>query len=263
MADDRAALIQAMFAALRDGSGCEVAGEQLSGDRLRERLREWIPAEVIVMRQCPGGKSVVIAAPHVSFDNWTQYYANRLAKDLDCGEVIARNFRDDDGGTMPASIGRHIHVNRPTESSRKGAAEHETPRAHEAFADYCAALAQADGGLPLKLLIELHGHHRTSALEVATVGLSDEDAVKMQSAYKRIAEREGNVPVLAIEPLHALRFTASQAKSIGSLRPAICARALHLELPRSCREHEQARSRFRPLLAEWLGECVHVLAATA
>jgi len=252
--------MQAMFSALRAGRDLDHAGIRYSRDEMHDLLCAWIPAEIIVMRACAAGPSVVIAAPHVSFDNWTQYFANRVAADLKCGEVIARNFRDDDGGVMPISIGRHIHVNRPTESTRKGGAERQTDRARQVFEQYRVALGHAGRALPLDLLIELHGHRQHTRMEVATYGLTLDEARRCRDAYEKLREATPGLPDIAIEPLDVLQFTARQAKELGSLREENCRRALHIEIPRTCREDERARSAFRPLLADWLSFCVTELA---
>ncbi|MCB9367037.1 MAG: hypothetical protein H6506_02370 [Calditrichaeota bacterium] len=218
---------------------------------LKTALQELIPAEIIVKRVCDSGRAIVVAAPHVSFDNWTEYFANRLAFDLECGEVLARNFRDDDGGRIPVSIGRHIHVNRPTESRSRSGAEFTTERASQIFESYVHALEQAVSQRPLELLIELHGHRNHAKLDVATSGISRDCAQELKNEYQQLVQ-DSNTPELRIEPLDTLRFRARRAKSTGSLQTSVCLKALHIEIPRRCREHAQARETFRPILTEWI-----------
>ena len=43
-------------------------------EELRARLRELIPAKIEVWDNCIGSFAVVVAAPHVSFDGWTEYF---------------------------------------------------------------------------------------------------------------------------------------------------------------------------------------------
>ncbi len=261
MDGDREALMREMFAALANKVDLLTAsdGRTYPKAEMQRLLQEWIPTNVVVKRICALDEGIVVAAPHVSFDNWTEYFANRLAYDLNCGQVLAKNFRDDGGGTIPVSIGRHIHVNRPTESKRKGGVEHETPRAMAAFQKYRSALHEAGRIMPLTLLIELHGHRRHTKLEVATTGISATQAAQIKRCYAELSEVDLRLPELAIEPLDEIRFTAQGTKANGSLAPKICRVALHIEIPRYCREDEDARSRFRPVLSEWLKRSIETL----
>lgn len=261
MGSDREALKREMFAALANKVDPLIAtdGRSYSKAVMQELLQEWIPTSVVVKRECPDDAGIVVAAPHVSFDNWTEYFANRLAYDLNCGQVLAKNFRDDDGGAIPAPIGRHLHVNRPTESRRKGSAESESPRAMAAFQKYRSALHEAGRIMPLRLLIELHGHRKNSRLEVATTGFSEQKASYLKECYAKLVASDLRLPVLAIEPIDTLKLTAQNAKSKGSLTPKICHTALHIEIPRSCRENEDARTRFRPILSEWSRQVIEIV----
>jgi len=261
MDGDREALMREMFAALADKVDPLAAsdGRTYPKAEMQRLLQEWIPTSIVVKRICSLDEGIVVATPHVSFDNWTEYFANRLAFDLNCGQVLAKNFRDDDGRTIPVSIGRHIHVNRPTESKRKGGAEHETPRAIATFQKYRSALHEAGRIMPLTLLIELHGHRRHTKLEVATTGITAQQATLLKERYAQISQVDLRLPELAIEPLDELRFNALGTKANGSLAPKICHAALHIEIPRNCREDEDARSRFRPALSEWLKQSIEVL----
>lgn len=254
MGRDDQLLIDELVSALKEGRERFSARDGRIYDKsgLQLRLQELIPADIVVMRKCALASSIVVAAPHVSFDNWTQYFANRLAPDLNCGEVIARNFRDDDGGTIPVSIGRHIHVNRPTESKHRGGMEQESERALPVFREYVQALFTAGGASPIELLIELHGHHHHSSLEVATVGIDMVTAHEIKQAYLMAAEDYSDSPALLIEPLDKLKYQALRAKESGSLMPTVCKYALHIEIPRQCRENASGREQFRPLLAEWM-----------
>ncbi len=261
MDGERESLMREMFAALANKVDPLTAtdGKTYPKAEIQRLLQEWIPTTVLVKRICSLDEGIVVAAPHVSFDNWTEYFANRLAYDLNCGQVLAKNFRDDDSGAIPTSIGRHIHVNRPTESKRKGGVEHETPRAMAAFQKYRSALHEAGRIMPLTFLIELHGHRRHTKLEVATTGISAALAAKLKQTYFELSQVDLRMPEIAIEPLDELRFTAQGTKANGSLAAKICRMALHIEIPRSCRENEDARSRFRPVLSEWLRQSIEIL----
>lgn len=259
MADD--ALTRELIQALQERRDSLTArdGRLYYREDMQSRLRELIVADVVVMHKCSLPISMVIAAPHVSFDNWTQYYANRLAPALQAGEVLARNFRDEDGGKIPVSIGRHIHVNRPTESEQRGGREFATARARAAHEEYLDALFKAGGGEPLDLLIEVHGHHAHSTLEVATTGITPDEAHEMLSAYSIAKGDLLGIPELRIEPLHEIRYAARAAKESGSLRSVVSARTLHIELPRQCRDSAANRESFLPVLREWLRRCVSAI----
>lgn len=265
MGDERQTLIGEMLAALKSGDSVLTAsdGHAYTRNEMQECLAGWIPTSIEVKRLCELNHAIVVAAPHVSFDNWAEYFANRLAHDLKCGEVLAKNFRDEDGGRIPVSIGRHIHVNRPTESRKRGGKERDTERAREVFEEYRAALFAAGKNSPLELLIEIHGHRRHLKLEVATTGIDALDARLMRQAYVGLLEDNPCYPQLSIEPLDKLRFSAQRAKAEGSLGPAVCRAALHIEIPRPCRENETARSGFRPILSAWISSCIEIITVQA
>lgn len=220
-----------------------LGGQKLSHENARELLQELIPAGIEVRGTNRREIAAVAAAPHVSFDNWSEYFCNRIARRLRIGWVIAKNFRDQHVQTIPVSIGRHIHVNRPTESNGPGRSERETERAHDAYNRYLAALAEASGRneLPIDLLIELHSHHRTPDLEIASAGLTESQASELADLYELRRVKRPLLPEMKIAPLHPLRLTADAARCSGSIRTEIAKVALHIEVPREARQSEDAR----------------------
>ncbi len=219
-----------------------LGGKSMTRDEARGLLRELIPAEIQMRAVCKGTPHVVAAAPHVSFDNWSEYFCNRVARRLEIGWVVAKNFRDQHPATIPAAIGRHIHVNRPLESLCPGGAEFFSERAQTVHKDYLHALREASGSpeLPFDLLLEFHSHQRTPKLEIATVGLTREAAEQINDHYVRLQEK-AQLPELALEPLHSLRMTAEATKQTGSLRPEVARCALHIEVPREFRRGDAER----------------------
>ncbi len=219
-----------------------VGGKIVSREQAREMLRELIAAEIQVRGVCRQRIAVVAAAPHVSFDNWSEYFCNRIAQRLNLGWVVAKNFRDQDPHTIPAPIGRHLHVNRPTESFRPGGEEFSSERAQKTHDQYLAALLVASGKseFPLDLLIEFHSQMRTPRLEIATIGVDRGLAQAVADCYAE-ASAKLSLPELALEPLHSLRMTAEATKKSGSLRPEIARRALHIEIPREFRRGDLER----------------------
>jgi len=219
-----------------------IGGHIVTREQARELLQELIPAEIEMRGICRRPIAVVAAAPHVSFDNWSEYFCNRTAQRLSLGWVIAKNFRDQDPHTIPASIGRHLHVNRPTESLRPGGDEFFSERAQEAHEKYLATLLQASGkkAFPMDLLIEFHSHMRTPKLEIATVGVNQDIAREIDERYTELRAKF-SLPELALEPLRPLRMTAEMTKNIGSLRTEIARHSLHIEVPREFRRGDLER----------------------
>ena len=220
-----------------------LGGQRLSRQDARDLLQRLIPAAIEIRGVCQLPLSVVVSAPHVSFDNWAEFFCNRVARRFHTGWVVARNYRDQDPHTIPVAIGRHVHVNRPTESVRPGGAEDETDRARAVHADYLAALLQATGrpALPVDLLMEFHAHHRTPFLEIATAGVDATLARAVETTYAQARSKQPALPELRIEPLHALRLTAEATKQTGSLRTAVARCALHIEVPREARQSDETR----------------------
>jgi hypothetical protein len=220
-----------------------LGGKKLNRDEARALAQELVPASIEVRAVCMMGNGAVVTAPHVSFDNWSEFFCNRLAKHHRIGWVVAKNYRDQDPHSIPVSIGRHLHVNRPTESAGPGRGEKVSDRAQTVFDEYAQALAEASGlgKLPIPLLLEIHSHHRTPYLEIATSGVSSEFASDLVERYQRSRGKYRELPEMLIEPLHEIRMTADLTKRFGSLRPAIAAQAFHFEIPREARQSDDAR----------------------
>jgi hypothetical protein len=246
---------RALFDFLRSGElSANIAGfGHVNRAQAQQQLCELIPAEIQVRGICARKIRGVVSAPHAGFDHWSEHYCNRLAPYLQLGWVVALNYRDEDRFKIPVSIGRHVHVNRPTESAGRGQPEQRTARAEEIFAFYAQAVRSAAGGgeAPLDLLIEIHSHQRSAILEIATVGVSAEFAQTIMAAYGRLTQGHA-FPELRIEPLHALRLSAEAAKTIGILRAENVHCGLHIEIPRGLRETAPARARGVKLLSDFL-----------
>jgi len=211
-------------------------------EQAEAKLRELIPTRVRVMDRCRLPLAVVAAAPHVRYDGWSEWYCRQAARALGSGRVVARHFRDHNEYDIPTPIGRHIHVNRPTESRRPRGREVRTERAADAYRRYIAAIARAAGGeLPVDLLLEFHAHKRHSTIEIATCGIPSELAGELVEQYARQASESGTTIPLRIEPLHKLHFTARQAKRSGSLSGAVARAALHIEIPLALRRDAESR----------------------
>jgi hypothetical protein len=172
---------------------------------------------------------IVIGAPHGSYDLYTAEIVTQLAFRTGLAAVIARGFTPTESGD-----GRRINVNRPTEryvslSDR----EFETERARDTYKQFTNSVLSA-AGANLDLYIDIH-QNSGSRIEVATVGLSKEEARNIKNAYlaardQALAASKGiSVVDLAIEPLDQLEVGAWAAKTNGIL--TLANRSLHFELP--------------------------------
>jgi hypothetical protein len=240
-----------------------MGGKKISREDARVLLQDLFPTDIQVRGVCSQPMAVVAAAPHVHYDHWAEYFCNRVAKNLAIGWVVAINFRDGDSRNIPAVIGRHIHVNRPLESSAPGGMEFESDRARAVFEQYTQALRTASGrdALPLDLLIELHAHHRTPKLEVATAGIEKAQIEQLNESYSNERAKKRMLPELSIEPMHAVRLKAENTKRMGSMQSQISMRALHIEIPREARQSEEHRRLLAGTLIMVLRQHMQQLAA--
>lgn len=180
---------------------------------------------------------LLVAAPHGTFDAYTDALAIAVAGRLGAGYVVARHF-------TPHRV--RINVNRPTEGAFASCAnESRTERAEEVYGAFVGLVRRATGVRPAGLYVEIHGNSNPRTvrhLEVATVGVSDAQALAAKEAFAtllaRVRERVAAYPELEllIEPHDRLHFTASCAKKLGILASDAVARGIHIELPRAARE---------------------------
>jgi hypothetical protein len=118
--------------------------------------------------------------------------------------------------------------------------EEQSEHARSVYETYRRRVDEAAQG-PLLRYIELHGNGRQESagrVEIATVGLSREDAWRLKTQFElirdsRLADAETPRLQVWVETLDPLRYTASAAKRWGILSRT--PRALHIELPRVAR----------------------------
>src|SRR5437016_2063645 len=140
-------------------------------------------ATLKVRRGRPG---IVLGAPHGTSDKGTDIIARDLAGLTGFSLVVATGF------SHLGADGRRLNVNRPTESvpgtpARLEAESEDARRVYEAYRRHVAEAAQG----PLRLYVEVHGNaHKESAgrLEIATVGLSREDAWRLKTLFELIRD---------------------------------------------------------------------------
>ncbi|MGH7854501.1 MAG: hypothetical protein ACREP3_13740 [Candidatus Binatia bacterium] len=175
--------------------------------------------------------SVVIGAPHGSFDRHTAELVQDLSYRTSFAAVIAKGFTPTECG------GWRINVNRPTEKnypSRGPEEERGTDRAVRTYERFRETVLRAAAG-PLDLYIDIHQNSHDNNLDVATLGISRAEAEAIKKAYVEIRQQilraYDNLPKvnLAIEPIDKVTFRARVAKEQGILR--LAKRSLHFELP--------------------------------
>jgi hypothetical protein len=172
---------------------------------------------------------IVVAAPHGTFDAHTGVLVRRICSRTGLAGVVATGFTPTESGA-----GWRINVNRPTERRvNVSDREFQTERSaatYDAFRK--TVLKAAEGRLNLYVDIHQNGGQR---IEVATVGLSADEARFVKRTYRELRDRALDdrrdiaVVDLAIEPIDDLEVGAWAAKTDGILR--LAEKSLHFELP--------------------------------
>lgn len=200
-------------------------------------------------------RGIVIGAPHGSFDWYTGELVEKLSYRTSLPAVITRGFTPTECG------GWRIDVNRPTERRYPtDTIERKTERAREIYQLYLATVFRVARG-PLDLYIDIHQNSDVDDIDVATVGISREEAQAIKFAYKRIRDMvlqdfPGVAKVkLVIEPVDQVTIGAWAAKDHGILR--LAKRSLHFELPsHRVFSRDTARRAYRKILAELILQIV-------
>ena len=208
-----------------------------------------------------GRPGYVIGAPHGTTDSATDLIGLDLARRTGFSAVVVTGE-----GSLDAQ-GRRYNVNRPTESAPGDPprAEGESEGARRVYDGYDRSVAEAAQG-PLRFYVEIHGNgHQDTAgrVEIATVGLTKEDAWRLKTLLElvRDAHLRGrpDAPKLEIlvEPVDALRYSASASKSGGLLGRS--ERSLHIELPKVART--TYREAYTAMLGDFLTQSADLLAS--
>lgn len=201
---------------------------------------------------------VVIGAPHGSFDEYTAEMVKRLAYRTGIAAVIAKGFTPTEAG------GWRINVNRPTEKTFPSEGlELHSQRARRVYGAFRDLVFEASSG-DLKLYVDIHQYNTDSKIQVATVGISREEARIIKMLYDEIRDKmlahQSNVPAvgLLIEPLDEVEIGAWAAKSEGIL--GVAKKSLHFELPsQKIFITPDAREAYIRILANLLNETVPFL----
>jgi hypothetical protein len=209
-----------------------------------------------------GRPGYVIGAPHGTTDIATDLIGLELARRTGFSAVVVTG----EGSLDPQ--GRRYNVSRPTEGvpGDPPRSEAETEAARRVYEGYGRSVAEASQG-PLRFYVEVHGNgHQDTArrVEIATVGLTSEDAWRLKTLLElvRDAHLSGQPDAakldILVEPVDALRYTASASKAGGLLGRSD--RSLHIELPKVART--TYRDVYTAMLADFLTQWADLLAST-
>jgi hypothetical protein len=174
-------------------------------------------------------KGVVIAAPHGTFDEHTAGIVRQISYRTGMAAVIANGF------TPTETPGWRINVNRPSERHYPGGGiEIGSGRAKAVYDIFRETVLKASQG-ELKLHVDIHQNGTQRDIEVATIGISADEARRIKSIYHGArdlvlasASRVAAVD-LRIEPIDEIEIGAWAAKAGGIL--GLAKKSLHFELP--------------------------------
>lgn len=189
-----------------------------------------VPGTIQVAGQGPK----VLAAPHGDFDEDTGRIVDLACGTLKWACVVARGQR---------AKGHPVNVNRPTEGyGLKSDDERRTPCAEEVYASWSKAV----GAFSPKLYVEVHGNIRkelASRLDVALVGVGEEDAKRLKTILQAAREKHGLAWLeVRVEGLDEVKMKAGASKKWGELGKR--APALHIEFPRRARQEPERTARY-------------------
>jgi len=205
-----------------------------------------------------GGKDsrgTVIAAPHGSFDGHTGELVEELSYRTALPAVMTRGFTPNECGGWRINVNRPTELRYPTETI-----ERSTGRAKEVYEQFKKSVFAAARG-PLNLYIDMHQNGTQQAIEVATLGITREQATAIKTTYKEVRDRMlSEAPEVAkvdllIEPLDQVDIGAWAAKDHGILR--LARSSLHFELPAQRIFYRDATRRvYTRILAELVSHLV-------
>ncbi len=191
------------------------------------RLMDYGRLESVPSRNRQTG--VVIGAPHGTFDQYTAEVVDEVSYRTGLPAVIARGF------TPTECAGWRINVNRPTERRYpSGDLEIETERAGKVYRAFKEAVLEASKS-ELNLYIDIHQNGQQKNIEVASTGISKQEAQFIKKTYRDVRDRvlgsraDVTSVDLLIEPVDEIEIGAWAAKTNGILR--VAKRSLHFELP--------------------------------
>jgi hypothetical protein len=197
---------------------------------------------------------VIIGAPHADSESGSDRLARAISDRTGAGLAVAYGFKS-----------RRLSVTQPiVESTSYADLSHGSIQRASVFAEYRRILFQEVTNGRLNLYI---GVHRTSQkklgaiIEVATSGLTFEQARALKRAYKTIRDRliQGtDAPALdmAIEPLDVISWRVSGVKHHGVLLYA--EKGLNLRIPQLL-QPDGAEGFYTEVLSQWAEDAVRLL----
>ncbi len=199
-----------------------------------------------------GMEGIVIGAPHGGTDRLSDSLAKSISDRTGAGLAIAYGFRS-----------KRISVNQPIVRPRPYPTSWSFPQRGSVFREYRKILRKAAKG-EVDLYIGVHRSEKreaTDRIEVASSGLTFEEAMALKEAYTRIRDRlaagkEAPRLEMAIEPLERISWRDSGVKHHGVL--LIAEKGLNIRLPQSF-SSDSGGELYAEILSRWIDEVIIVL----
>ena len=204
-------------------------------------------------RQAADGlEGIVIGAPHGRTDRLSDSLAKSISDRTGAGLAIAYGFRS-----------KRISVNQPIVRPRPYPTSWSFPQRGSVFREYRKILRKAAKG-ETDLYIGVHRSSDKEAadrIEVATSGLTFEEATALKEAYDQIRDRlaagkEAPRLEMVIEPLERISWRVSGVKHHGVL--LIAEKGLNIRLPQSF-SSDSGEGLYAEILSRWIDEVIVVL----
>jgi len=199
-----------------------------------------------------GLEGIVIGAPHGRTDRLSDSLAKSISDRTGAGLAIAYGFRS-----------KRISVNQPIVRSHAYATSWGFPQRGSVFREYRKILRKAAKG-EIDLYIGVHRSEKgeaTDRIEVASSGLTFEEAMALKDAYDQIRDRlaagkEAPRLEMVIEPLERISWRVSGVKHHGVL--LIAEKGLNIRLPQSF-SSDSGEGLYAEILSRWIDEVIVVL----
>ncbi|MBI2997728.1 MAG: hypothetical protein HYY46_04630 [Deltaproteobacteria bacterium] len=199
-----------------------------------------------------GMEGIVIGAPHGRTDRHSDKLAEAISDLTGAGLVIAYGFKS-----------KRLGVSQPVVRSRPYPMSWSTSPRGSVFKEYRKVLRKAAKG-ETDLYI---GVHRSSdkevadRIEVATSGMTFEEAVALKQAYAQIRDQftaKKSAPRLKmmIEPLDKISWRVSGVKHHGVLLVAVKGMNVRLPQPGPAESDEEL---YTEILCRWINQAIHLL----
>ena len=178
--------------------------------------------------------SVVVSAPHGTYDINTGAITHQVCNELNVGCIIAKGF-------VPKGI--RINVNRPTEGvGKKWSQEPVTARASEVYKKYKAEILKITNN-NLKWYFEVHGS-REKGMEIALHNITHGEAIIIKSILKEEwSTYSSNKVSIKVQSIDNIEMTGGAVKKFGivhELQP----KYVQFEFSKKLRKNKSLLSKF-------------------